>query len=202
MGGVRRGPQGGASGGGLILITVPLVNRVIDHAQNTRTNLLFLYGGNLPDFVTTGQRFYDNAPTEGWQGTYYYHKEFHILTDVGHEVWTVRETGAYTRRALNMVVGFVEKSKALQYNPEVNLPAIEVSTLNLTSVRAPEKVATGSVFVIEGNVSYRSTTHTPMALVAYDSGNNETASATSIDLAGEGTRTVRLVIPPISNSYE
>ena len=41
-----------------------------------------------------------------------------------------------------------------------------------------------------------------MALVAYDSGNNETASATSIDLAGEGTRTVRLVIPPISNSSE
>jgi len=197
-----RDPQGWTSADGLILITVPLVNRVIDHAQNTRTNLLFLYGGNLPDFVTTGQRFYDNAPTEGRKGPYYYHKEFHILTDVGHEVWTVRETGAYTRRALNMVVGFVEKSKALQFAPEANRPARGVSTLNLTSVRAPEKVATRSVFVIEGNVSYSSTAHTTAALAAYDSGNNETVSATDIDLAGEGTRTVRLVIPPISNSSE
>ena len=197
-----RDPEGWTSSDGLVLITVPLVNNVVDHAQNIRTNLLFLYGGNLPDFVTTGQKFYDNAPTEGWKGTYYYHKEFHILTDVGHEVWTVRETGAYTRRALNMVAGFVEKSKALQFAPEANRPAREVSTLNLTSVRAPEKVATGSVFVIEGNVSYSSTAHMTVALVAYDSGNNETVSATDVDLAGEGTRIVRLVIPPISNSSE
>jgi len=101
-----------------------------------------------------------------------------------------------------VVAGFVEKSKALQFAPEANRPAREVSTLNLTSVRAPEKVATGSVFVIEGNVSYSSTAHMTVALVAYDSGNNETVSATDIDLAGEGTRIVRLVIPPISNSSE
>jgi hypothetical protein len=69
-------------------------------------------------------------------------------------------------------------------------------------VRAPEKVATGSVFVIEGNVSYRSTAHTTAALAAYDSGNNETVSATSIDLAGECTQIVRLVMPPVSDSSE
>lgn len=199
---VLRDPQGWTSSDGLVLITVPLVTSVVDHAQSVRTNLLFLYGGNLPDFVVTGQKFYDNAPAEGWRGTSYYHKEFHILTDVGHEVWTVRDKGSYTSRGLNLVAGFIERSKAFQLRAEANRQSEGISALNLTSVHTPRKVATGSIFVIEGNVSYKSAGKTITALVAYDSVHNETVSATNIDLTGEGTRTVRLVMPPISNSSE
>lgn len=197
-----RNPHGWTTSDGLVLITVPLVTSVVDHAQNIHTNLLFLYGGNLPDFVVTGQKFYDNAPAEGWKGTYYYHKEFHILTDVGHEVWTVRETGAYTTRAVNLVASFVEKSKALQFGPAADLPSGEISELNLTSVQGPERVATGSVFVIEGSVSSKTSGKITSALLAFDPTHNETVSATITEQSGEGTRVVRLVMPPISNASE
>jgi len=194
-----RDPQGWSASDGLILITVPLISNVVDHAQNIKTNLLFLYGGNLPDFVVTGQKFYDNAPLEGWKGTYYFHKEFRILTDVGHEVWTVRDAGEYTPRALNLVVGFIERCKSLQFGPETNPPLSNSSLLELSSVNSPHKVATGSVFVIEGNVTYRSTSGITGGLMAYDEDNNETVSATVFDLTGEGELVIPLVMPPISS---
>ena len=78
---------------------------------------MFLYGENLPDYQATGQQFYDSAPSEGWHSTYYFHKEFHVLEDVGHEVWTIRQTGEYDSTAFNLVTSFIEESKALQYQP-------------------------------------------------------------------------------------
>lgn len=197
-----RNPEGWTTRDGLVLITVPLLDRVIDHARNLNTNLMFLYGGNLPDFVATGQEFYEQAPVEGWLDGSYHHKEFHLLTDVGHEVWTVRDTGAYTRRALNLVAGFIERSKALQLGSAADLPTRENPALTIESMYYPHRVQQGAIFTIEANVTYTSTSTITAGLVVYDRYRNETASVAKFDLTGPAARTVPLVMPPISNSSQ
>jgi len=197
-----RNPEGWTTDDGIVLITVPLLDRIIDHAHSINTNLMFLYGGNLPDFVATGREFYEQAPAEGWLDGSYHHKEFHLLTDVGHEVWTVRDTGAYTRRALNMVAGFIERSKALQLGPAPDLPTRGDPALTIQSMNSPHKVQPGTIFTIEANVTYTSTSTITAGLVAYNRYSNETASVAAFDLTGSAARTVPLVVPPISNSSQ
>jgi len=203
---VFRDPEGWTSQDGLVLITVPVAKNLLEHAYVLHANLLFLYGGNLPDYEATGQLFYENAPSEGWHGPYYFHKEFHVLEDVGHEVWTVRDTGAYSSRALSLVVGFIERSKALQFRSEVLLGSGNLTSGNrsikVASVRAPSKVAKGEVFVLEANVKYTSSTGAQTMLVAYDPERHQVVSTAAISPTSSGNRTIRLPIPPSSNSSQ
>ncbi|MGA2972766.1 MAG: hypothetical protein ABSE39_09125 [Candidatus Bathyarchaeia archaeon] len=192
---------------GLVLITVPLAKTIIESAHELRANLMFLYGGNLPDYQATGQQFYDSAPSEGWHGTYFFHKEFHVLEDVGHEVWTIRQTGAYDSTAVNLIISFVERSKALQYQPArlgmvENSTASANTTATVTSVQAPSEVAVGEPFVVEVNVSYKLPTGQNTTLIAYDSTNHTVLSAGIIPAGWAGSRAVRLVMPPFSNASQ
>ena len=113
-------PEEWTSPDGLILITPYLSDDQIQSAYRTRTSLLVLYGGDIetPQYIATGQEFYNGTPTEGWHNSYYQHKEFHEIPMMGHEVWTVLETGRYDSQALHILVNFVEKSKALQLKSE------------------------------------------------------------------------------------
>jgi len=181
---------------------MPLAKTIIESAHELHANLMFLYGGNLPDYEATGQQFYDNASSEGWHGTYYFHKEFHVLEDAGHEVWTIRQTGEYDPTALNLVISFIEKSKALQYEPsgllvENSAPANILA--NVISVQAPGKVPVGEPFVVDVNASYKLSTDQNATLVAYDAANHAILSAQTIPPGSADSRTVRLVIPSISN---
>jgi hypothetical protein len=203
---VFRDPEGWTGLDGLVLITVPVAKNLIEQAHALHANLLLLYGGNLPDYEATGQLFYENAPSEGSHGLYYFHKEFHVLEDVGHEVWTVRDTGTYSSRALSLVAGFIERSKALQLRSEVLL-GIGNSTsgnwmIKVTSVRAPSKVAEGAVLALEANVEYATSTGAQTVLVAYDLGRHEVVSTAAVSPTSSGNRTIRLVIPPSSNSSQ
>jgi hypothetical protein len=200
-----RDPQGWSGSDGLVLITVPLEDTVILHAHDLRANLLILYGGNLPDFVATGERFYNNTQPEGWRGSYYFDKEFYVLDDVGHEVWTVRDTGAYTTRALNIVVGFIERSKALQYSQQTSsiaqmpgsgtLSTLANGTITVTSITAPAKVAPNSIFSIEANVSYQLRSPTQIALLSYSKAG--LISSNTAIMSGEGNKPLRLLVPPL-----
>jgi hypothetical protein len=197
-----RDPQDWTSSDGLILITVPFDDTVIAHAQNIHTNLLFLYGGNLPDFVVTGQKFYENAPPEGWQGAHYYHKEFYVLQDVGHELWTIRDTGAYYSEAANLVVSFVEKSKALQFQPETTLTGQlqNSSAVRFTFVTAPRTVQPNQTFLIEAAIT-QPQTESNTTLVVFNDLNGQPIS-TALYRPLNSTGSVPLVIPAISNSSQ
>ena len=195
-----RDPEGWTSADGLVLITVPLSLDVIDSATNIHPNLLFLYGGNLPDYVATGQDFYNNAPAEGWHGTYYYHKQFAVLQDVGHEVWTERDTGAYTPQALNLVVSFIERSKALQFTRSIS--GTNTSALNLTLLNASSRIAPDQAFFIDVAVRNRSSLDATVALTVFSSVANETVSSAISHLAANQSTIIRLLIPAISNASE
>jgi hypothetical protein len=195
-----RDPKGWTSADGLVLITVPLSLDVIDSATNIHPNLLFLYGGNVPDYAATGQDFYNNAPAEGWHATYYYHKEFAVLQDAGHEVWTERDTGAYAPQTLNLMVSFIERSKALQFTRSIS--STITSTLNLTSVNAPSEIAPDQAFFIDVAVRNPSPSDATVALTVFSSVANETVSSAIAHLAADQSRMIRLVIPPIFNTSQ
>jgi hypothetical protein len=194
-------PEGWTTEDGIILITVPFTQDVLRNAIELRTNLFLIYGGNLPDYEATGIQFYNNTQTEGPHGTEYIHKEFHVIDDVGHEVWTIRATGAYDTRALNLIVGFVERSKALQIGHgfvSVLGNSTSVMAARILSAQAPAKVRVREPFLIQCNVSSTLPTGQPLVLAAYDTDNDEILS--EVGFANVSESVARLVIPPIPNN--
>ena len=187
---------------GLILITVPFGQDVIKNANELRTNLFMIYGGNLPDYEATGLQYFNSTQPEGLLGAQYFHKEFHVIADVGHEVWTIRATGDYDTQALNLIVGFIERSKALQIENSLESRvsnSTEIMTARIVSVQSPLKVAEGEPYVVQCNLSLNSLIQQPTILAAYEPGQEGILSETAITT----NRTIaRLVIPPISNSTE
>jgi hypothetical protein len=193
-------PEDWTTQDGLILITVPFSQDVLKNANELRTNLFVIYGGNLPDYEATGIQFYNSTRTEGLHGTQYLHKEFHVIDDVGHEVWTIRATAAYDTRALNLIVGFVERSKALQIGQSLG-PArgnsTSVMVARIVSAQAPPKIGVGEAFLIRCNVSSTLSTGQPMVLAAYDTDNGQILS--QVEFASPNESVARMVIPPILN---
>lgn len=194
-------PQEWSTQDGLILITVPFGQDVLKNANELRTNLFIIYGGNLPDYEATGSQYFNSTSPERLVGTQHSHKEFHVIADVGHEVWTIRATGAYDTRALNLIVGFIERSKVLQLPTSLDSGvsnSTETATAQIMAVQAPKKVAEGEAFVVDCNL-----TLTPPAsqriLAAYDTNQRLILSETAL---ANNSGTVPMVIPPILNSTE
>jgi hypothetical protein len=196
-------PQDWSSQDGLVLITVPFGEDVLKNANELQTNLFLIYGGNLPDYEATGLQYFNSTPPEGLRVTQYFHKEFHVIADVGHEVWTVRATGAYDTRALNLIVGFIERSKVLQIENSLH-SAVTNSTRNvmaqIVSTQAPKKVAEGEAFLIQCNVSLDSPTNQPRILAAYDTDQKIVLSEAALET--QNNTIARLVIPPFLNRTE
>jgi hypothetical protein len=195
-------PEDWSTQDGLVLITVPFGQDVIKNANELRTNLFMIYGGNLPDYEATGLQYFNSTQPEGLLGTQYFHKEFHVIADVGHEVWTIRATGDYDTRALNLVVAFIERSKVLQIENSFGSRVSNstgIMTARIVSVQSPKKVAEDEPFVVQCNLSFNSLIHKPTILAAYETGQETILSETALVT----NRTIaRLVIPPILNSTE
>jgi hypothetical protein len=194
-------PEDWSTQDGLVLITVPFGQDVIKNANELRTNLFVIYGGNLPDYEATGLQYFNSAQPEGLRGVQYFHKEFHVLADVGHEVWTIRATGDYDTQALNLIVAFIERSKVLQIESSLGSRVSNstgIKTARIVSVQSPKKVAEGEPFVVQCNLSLNSAIPPPTILAAYETGQglvSETAIASNNTIA-------QLVIPPTSNSTD
>jgi hypothetical protein len=194
-------PEDWTAQDGLILITVPFSQDVIKNANELRTNLFVIYGGNLPDYEATGMQFYNSTQPEGLQGTQYLHKEFHVIDDAGHEVWTIRATGAYDTRALNLIVGFIERSETLQigHNLELALSnTTNVMSTRIISAFVPLRVGVRQPIVIQCNVSFTFPPSKPVVLAAYDADTEQLLS--QVSFASPNESLARMIIPPILNS--
>lgn len=197
---------------GLILITPSLSSDQIQNAYRTRANLLVLYGGSIetPQYIATGQAFYNGTPTEGWHGSYYQHKEYHIIPKMGHEVWTILETGAYDTQALHIIISFVEKSKVLQLKPEdaasivsqVKNYTVKASAANLTTVRAPPSISPDQILVIQANMSYATKATMLTRVVALDTQSGQVESVVDISVVGEAQRSFNFLLSPPFNSSQ
>jgi hypothetical protein len=195
-------PEDWSTQDGLILITAPFGQDVVKNANELRTNLFVIYGGNLPDYEATGLQYFNSTRPEGRLGTQYFHKEFHVIADVGHEVWTVRATGDYDTRALNLIVAFIERSKVLQIENNSVLIVSNptgVMAARIVTVQLPKTVAEGAAFVVLCDVSLNSSVRQPTILAAYETGQETILSETTIVT----NRTIaRLVIPSVSINTE
>jgi hypothetical protein len=204
-------PEEWTSPDGLILITPRLSNDQIQSAYRARTSLLVLYGGSIetPQYIVTGQEFF-NETGEGWHGSYYLHKEYHIIEKMGHEVWTVFKSGIYDTQALHILVNFVETSKALQLKPEetasivsqVNNFTTQNSAANLRTLRAPQSIPPNQILAIEANVFYSSPDKMLVRAIALDKRSQQIESIVDLSIVGDGQRLVNLLVSPPFNSYE
>jgi hypothetical protein len=113
-----RAPEEWVSPDGLVLITPRLSDLVSKSAHRMQSSLLVLYGGSIetPAYVSTGYEFFLDAPKDGWHNSSYLHKKFQVIEQMGHEVWTVYETGVYDTQAESILVDFISNVKALQFN--------------------------------------------------------------------------------------
>jgi hypothetical protein len=187
-----RDPASWTASDGLILITVPLPSSAIEAAPNIHASIMLLYGGNLPDYEATGMQFYQAAPSEGWHGSYYFHKEFHVFESAGHEVWTIRNSGAYDSQAFELTINFIETCKALQL--KLNNVGETNGTFRVSSVLAPEKVPPEQAFLIQANLTSTSISNIPTTLIAYDVLNQRILSTLTISNSSTGFN-VPLIVP-------
>ncbi len=197
---------------GLILITPSLSSDQIQNAYRTRANLLVLYGGNIetPQYIVTGQAFYNGTPAEGWYGSYYQHKEYRIIPKMGHEVWTVLETGAYDTQALHIIISFVEKSKSLQLKPgdaesivsQARNYTVKGSAANLTTLQAPPSISPDQILIIQANMSYSTQTTMLTRAIAVDTQSGQVKSVEDISVVGEAQRSFNFLLSPPFNSSQ
>jgi hypothetical protein len=208
---------------GLIIITTKIAEEVSSKANSLRASLLLLYGDKIaPEFNASGQAFFENAPQEGWRDGSWYHREYHVIPDVEHEVWTIRDSGEYDGRAVLLTLKFIETCKSLQFEKvrdtisRIALNHTGMTGLHLpfnvevVSVYAPNKVRTREAFEITAQLRYDLPSNLTTAVIAFDidvesivsvaekqlSGQGERHFVTTI-LSGESARTAHLSLIPL-----
>ena len=196
---VLANPAKWTSPNGLIIITTKIPQKVCSKAASLRASLLLLYGDKIaPEFIESGEGFFHGAPEDGWRDGFWYHKEYHVIPDVEHEVWTIRDSGEYDSRAVLLTIRFIEKSKGLQFERfsqsisriVLNLTASTESDspfdLEIASVDSPSKVRTGEAFRITDTVRYDLSSNFTVAVVAFDKGSASIVSASERQACGRG----------------
>ncbi len=145
-----RNPNLWASPDGVILISAPLSSTVISMAGQLKSNLLLMYGSTMPPvFIESGRSYFERAPA-GKSGERWQSKEFHILSNFDHEVWTRIDNGNYDDTAFQIVVAFIERSKSLPFTERIqsSLPPCKDEEISITSITAPERVPLRTVYNI------------------------------------------------------
>ena len=116
-------PEEWSSPNGAVLITVPL-EQFTPYANLVKANHLIFYGTEMTkSFIDSGLKYYQSTPPEGQYGNHWLHKEFHVINKVAHEIWTIAQTGSYNSEAIQVIVNFIERSRALQLERKKTLPA-------------------------------------------------------------------------------
>jgi len=208
-----RAPEDWISPDGLVLITPRLSDVVYQAAYRIHASLLVLYGGSIetPSYISTGHDFYVNAPQDGWYGSHYLHKEFHVIEKMGHEVWTIYETGTYDTQAMRILVNFVNTLKSLQFTSNdvaliahgtENLRATPNTGLNLISAQAPYQILNASIMRIETSFTYNVQASTATRVIAFNPQRGKIESAAEFIVIGNGSHAVNLDLVPYSNSSE
>ncbi len=194
-------PQTWNASDGLILITAWLSPGIISGAPNLKANLLLLYG-HAPNFEPTGRKFYADAPSEGLHGSAYFHKEFHLLDNMGHEVWSPLKDNTYSPIALGITVDFIEKSKALQFGQFTqpnSIPSNGNWTYRLSTIQAPSSVFWGEPFIINATIASTNPSAASGTVVVY---NSSGILALAEFTGGFSAAHVLLVMPSVANSSE
>mgnify|MGYP002153772303 CR=1 FL=1 len=194
-------PRHWVSPDGLIIITTKFPQAVSSASSSLRASLLLLYGDKIaPDFTASGELFFQNAPDEGWHENSWFHKEYHVISGVEHEVWTIRDSGEYDGRAVLLTVKFIETSKSLQFEQvkdsisriALNFTASTEphSPLNveITSVKSPSRVRTGETFRIVAAARYYLSLNFTVAVVTFQTETGSIVSVAEKKLIGRGER--------------
>jgi hypothetical protein len=195
---IRTNPGDWTSPDGLIVITTKIPERVYPRAGSLRASLLLLYGEKIaPEFTASGERFFRETPEEGWRDGFWLHKEFHVIPDVEHEVWTIRDSGEYDSRASLFAIRFIERSKGLQF--ELIKGIVSASAQNLTtrtepnaqkieivSVNSPRRMRTEEAFRITTTVRYDLSSNRSLAILGFGPESDSIESASQRRLAGTG----------------
>ncbi len=201
-------PSDWASPDGLVLITPQIPQDLSARADTLHASLLVLYGDLMPaEFIASGQRFFENAPVEGWDGISWYHKEYHVISGVQHEVWTDGQTGGYDQRAALLILKFIEKSKSLQLEHDKERifeitrdstrgdDPVNPAEIHISSVNSAAKVAPRQGFRISSSVRFDVEPNMTIALVAVnlDTATIESVAMKNITGSGESDFSVTLV---------
>lgn len=208
-----RAPEEWASPDGLVLITPRLSDLVSKSAYRIQSTLLVLYGGSIetPAYVSTGYEFFLHAPNDGWHNSHYLHKNFQVIEKMGHEVWTVYETGVYDTQAEGILVNFVSNVKALQFTNkdlEMITHAAENTSapvnpgLDLTSANVPTEVSTATIVRVRVILSYDIHATGTAQVIAFNLQRGDIESNQEVFLAGSGPRVLLLAFLPLPNSTE
>jgi hypothetical protein len=206
-----RAPEEWVSPDGLVLITPRLSEIVTRNAYRTRGSLLVLYGGSIetPAYVSTGHDFFVNARNDGLYNSSYFHKEFHVIEKMGHEVWTVYETGVYDTQAERLLMSFVNDAKALQLSrKEIEMisgivdkvPASASHNLNLTSVIAPSQLFNTMTMRVRTVVSYNTIAPSTALVLAFDPQTEQIEDTQQFSAVASGSRMLFLTFVPAANS--
>jgi hypothetical protein len=200
-------PESWTSPDGLIIITTKIAEGVSSKANSLRSSLLLLYGDKVaPEFIASGQAFFGNAPEEGWRDGSWCHREYHLIPEVEHEVWTILASGEYDGRATLLTINFIETCKSLQFERAKETisrgvlnhtaPAGTPSAFTIVSVHSPSKVGTREAFRIDAEARYDLPSNSTIAMVAFDTDAASIISAAKKQLVGHGE--TRLLITAVS----
>ena len=208
-----RAPEEWVSPDGLVLITPRLSDVVSKSAHRMKASLLVLYGGSIetPAYVSTGYEFFLDAPKDGWHNSSYLHKNFQVIEKMGHEVWTVYETGVYDTQAESILVNFVSNVEALQFTDKdlemithaaENTSAPGNPDLDLTSATVPTEVSTATIVRVRVVLSYDIHATGTAQVIAFNLQRCDIESSQEVFLAGSGPRVLLLAFLPPPNSTE
>jgi pimeloyl-ACP methyl ester carboxylesterase len=195
---VTTDPRTWSSSDGLILITANLSPDLVSAATGLDTNLLLIYG-HAPAYEPGGERFYQLAPTETSNGTIL-HKEYHLLDQMGHEVWSPLRDNSYNPIALGIIVNFIQTSFVLQLNPTTfTRPLADNENYSITNVDAPARVMWGNPFQAFVTINSRNAAGNSAMVIAYDEITQRILTVAPIT-SNQLVSRVRLVVPPVSNT--
>ncbi|MEM2841887.1 MAG: hypothetical protein QW201_01085 [Thermoproteota archaeon] len=118
----KRDPKTWEAPNGAIIISAPLKSSTPEgalsstfYADEVKANVLLMYGVVWSEELwPQGKEFYEKLPNEGWSGVSWYHKEWYLFPDSGHEVWLKEGYGEfYDSIPSYSTINFIQKCKSL-----------------------------------------------------------------------------------------
>jgi hypothetical protein len=167
------------------------------HARKIQANILLLYGRIWSeDLWPQGQEYYEKAPSDGRIGGRWYHKEWHLFNESGHEVWTRERTGIYDPTAFHITVKFIEKSKTLSLKSEEEAISRALTSSSVISnfqnvasiadIESPKKAHPGQLLKVRVTVKYSFREETRIATVLWDIESRNLVSVSERIVQGDG----------------